>query len=336
MTGIRQTRSQTMGVGLFPTETPRRIVDLASLAEESGYETAWFGDSQSIWREVYVTMGAAAMATSTIRLGTGVSQVVTRHLAVTASAWATLDELTGGRALCGLGTGDSSLRTVGLQPMKLAQLERAVGNLRALWRGEDVADDTGNNHRLAYRQDTSRIPIHIAASAPKIIELSGRIADGVILLVGTNPDFVAAALDTLEKGAKATGRTLDDIHITLWIPTAIEPDGNTARELVRAHVARALARPLPFDLPAGTAEAVAEVQRSYNYYEHLKPGAHHGESVPDTLIPLFAFAGDMTECADQLVELAQLPVDQLAIVPFAPPGGDRAETISRFAQLMRG
>jgi 5,10-methylenetetrahydromethanopterin reductase len=324
----------SMGVGLFPTESPARIRELTHLAEELGYDNVWFGDSQNIWREAYVNMAAAAVGTERITFGTGVTQAITRHPSVLASVWATLHELTGGRAICGIGTGDSSLRTMGLSPMKLAELEATVADLRALFAGEEVTEASSDApFRLNYVDEPRDVPIYIAASAPKITELTGRIADGVILLVGTDPRFVEAGLERLERGAKASGRTLDDLHIVLWTPTAIYPDPAVARDLVRAHVARVIIRPLPAELPADKMDQVTQLRDSYDYYHHLDTAAGHADLVPDDLIPHFALAGTPDECATTVEKLSALPIDQIAIVPFTPPGGDRGETMREFARI---
>lgn len=324
-----------MGVGLFPTESPARIRELTHLAEELDYASVWFGDSQNIWREAYVNMAAASVGTERVVLGTGVSQAVTRHLSVLASMWATMHELTGGRVACGIGTGDSSLRTMGLNPVKLAELEETVDQLRRLFAGKDVAEATSDApYRLNYVDNPRDIPIYIAASAPKITELTGRIADGVILLVGTDKRFVTAGLERLEAGAKASGRTLDDLHIVLWTPTAIHEDPAVARDLVRAHVARVIIRPLPADLPADKMDQITRLRDSYDYYHHLDTAAGHADLVPDDLIPHFALAGTPEECAGTVAKLAALPIDQIAIVPFTQPSGDRGDTMRQFAQIV--
>lgn len=324
----------SMGVGLFPTESPARMRELTHLAEELGYDNVWFGDSQNIWREAYVNMAAAAVGTERIVFGTGVTQAITRHPSVLASVWATLHELTGGRTACGIGTGDSSLRTMGLSPMKLAELEDTVTDLRALFAGNEAIERSSEApFRLNYVDVPRDIPIYIAASAPKITELTGRIADGVILLVGTDERFITAGLERLERGAKASGRTLDDLHIVLWTPTAIHEDPAVARDLVRAHVARVIIRPLPAELPEDKMEQVRQLRESYDYYHHLDTSAGHADLVPDELIPHFALAGTPEECAARVAALSALPIDQIAIVPFTPVGGDRGQTMREFARM---
>jgi 5,10-methylenetetrahydromethanopterin reductase len=322
------------GVGLFPTEPVEQIREYVRLAESLGYEHAWIGDSQNIWRESSVTMGAAAVGTSRIVLGTGVTNAVTRHRSLLASTWATLHEFTEGRAALGIGTGDSSLRTMGLSPLKLAELEHAVAELRTLFRGESVTEPTsGAEFRLSYLSAPIHVPIYIAASAPKILRLAGRIADGVIVLVGTAPEFVAAALDTVREGARESGRELSDLHIVLWTPTAIAEDATAAKDLVRAHVSRVVIRPLPAPVDPALESVIERIRQGYDYYQHMDPQAHHAGMVPDELVDLFALAGTPQDCEARLKQLADLGVDQVSIVPFARPGESRSATIRTFAEI---
>lgn len=329
--------TMSMGVGLFGTEPPARIIELTHLAEELGYDSVWFGDSQNIWREAYVTMGAAAMGTERVVFGTGVTNPVTRHRSVLASTWATLHELMGGRVAFGIGTGDSSLRTMGLNPVKLAELEAYVDDMRKLFRGESAVEpDSGAEYRLNYLSGPVEIPIYIAASAPKILTLTGRIADGCVMLVGTDPTFIKGGLERIEAGAKEAGKTLADIHVVLWTPTAIDEDGGRARDLVRAHVSRVVIRPLPGEIPAEDMAAVERIRESYDYYHHMDTEANHADLVPDSLVDRFALAGTPDECRARVDQLRDLGIDQISIVPFTPPGGDRGRTMRHFADIVRG
>jgi 5,10-methylenetetrahydromethanopterin reductase len=309
--------------------------EYVQLSESLGYEHVWFGDSQNIWRESSTAMGAAAVGTEKIILGTGVTNAVTRHPSLLASTWATLAEYTGGRVALGIGTGDSSLRTMGLKPLKLAELEESIDQLRTLFRGEKVREATsGAEYHLNYLSSPIDIPIYIAASAPKILKMSGRIADGVIVLVGTAPHFIEAALKTIEAGAAEAGKTLDDIHIVLWTPTAIDEDRTKARDLVRAHVSRVAIRPLPAQVEPALEAAIDKIREQYNYYEHMNPEAAHADLVPDELVDLFALAGTPDECAQRLKEIEALGVDQVSIVPFVRPGESRAPTIRTFSEIV--
>jgi 5,10-methylenetetrahydromethanopterin reductase len=326
--------SFSKGVGLFPTEPVDTLREYTHLAESLGYDNVWYGDSQNIWRESSVTMGACAVGTERIIFGTGVTNAVTRHRSLLASTWATLSEMTGGRAALGIGLGDSSLRTMGLKPLKLAELEAAIEELRALLRGEAAREaDSGAEFHLNYLDGPVEIPIYIAASAPKILKMSGRIADGVIVLVGTAPHFIKAALDTIETGAKEAGKELSDLHIVLWTPTAIQDDGREARDLVRAHVSRVVIRPLPAEIDPTLQAQVDKIRESYDYYHHMDTEADHADIVPDELVDLFALAGTPDECRARLEEIKDLGIDQVSIVPFVRPGQSRAGTIRTFADI---
>jgi 5,10-methylenetetrahydromethanopterin reductase len=322
------------GVGLFPTEPVAALRRYVHLAEELGYSNVWFGDSQNIWRESSTVMGACAVGTEKIIFGTGVTNAVTRHPSLLASSWATLHEMTGGRAALGIGTGDSSLRTMGLKPLKLAELESAITDLRTLFRGAPVTEATsGADFRLAYLKEPADIPVYIAASAPKILQMSGRIADGVIVLVGTADHFIQGALDRIEAGARESGRTLDDLHIVLWTPTAIDSDPHKARDLVRAHVSRVVIRPLPAEVDPAMQAAIEKIRENYDYYHHMDTEADHADLVPDDLVDLFALAGTPEECATRLRRIRDLGVDQVSIVPFVSPGDSKDKTIRAFAEI---
>src|SRR5699024_5203640 len=148
------------GIGLFPTESVDVMRSYVQLCERLGYDSVWFGDSQNIWRESSLTMGAAAVVTERIHFGSGVTNASTRQPSVIASFWAALNEYTGGRARLGIGTGDSSLRTMGLKPQKLAELERSVADLRTLFAGGEVAEETsGATYRLSWMPEPQQLPI---------------------------------------------------------------------------------------------------------------------------------------------------------------------------------
>ena len=322
-----------LGLGLFPTEHPKRIVEVAKLAEELGYDNVWMGDSQLIWREVYVNLGAAGLATERITLGQGVTNPLTRHPTVTASALATLSELTGGRVALGIGAGDSSVETFGGRPATLATLEEAVRSIRGLLAGETVEMGTGTA-RLDWAKPVS-VPTYIAGSGPRILGLAGRIADGAIILVGTAIEQVQAAIACIKNAAAEVGRDLekDNFRYVLWAPCSISVDGHAAKDFVKSHVARVLKRPLPFALSDDDQAVVDEVYRQYEYYDHMVVGAKHSDIVPDRLVSKFAIAGTVEECRLQLHDLAErTDLHQVAIIPHTPDPEDRAELVNTFAR----
>jgi 5,10-methylenetetrahydromethanopterin reductase len=331
--------SVQFSLGLFPTEQPRRIVELTRISEELGFSTVYLGDSQMIWREAYVILGAAAMETSRVTLSTGVTNPISRDPAVVAGAFETLDALSGGRTIIGIGTGDSALQTIGRKPAKLAYFEQSIKLIRDLIAGKTVIHpDTQAEVRLTYARPGARIPIYIAVSGPRIHRLAGRVADGAIVLVGTDPTLLAAARRELEAGAAEVGRDLkaDGFKVVCWTPCSIQDDGKAARAAVKAHVSRILKRDLPFPLEPKTMEAVRKIREQYEYYEHMVAGTDHGEIVPDDLVESFAVAGTPAEAREQFERLASSGlVDEIAIIPHSTDQADRERIIRIVGGIIR-
>ncbi|MGE5820198.1 MAG: LLM class flavin-dependent oxidoreductase, partial [Deltaproteobacteria bacterium] len=126
------------GVGLFPTESLQKMIHLAKVTEETGYSHIWVGDSHLIWREAYINMAAMALSTTKVKLGTGVTNPLTRHPSVVASGYATLEEYAPGRMIVGIGLGDSSVETMGMKPAKLSYFENTMRQMRDLFAGREV------------------------------------------------------------------------------------------------------------------------------------------------------------------------------------------------------
>ena len=322
-------RTPKFGLGLFPTESASRMVELARRGENLGYHGLWFGDSHLIWREVYVTMGAAAQATRRVTLGTAVTNPLTRHVTVTASAAFTLHELSGGRTILGIGAGDSGVRTFGGRPARLAELERAIEIIHALHRGETVDAGQGPAHIVGAR--AARIPVYIAGSGPRILDLAGRAADGAIILVGLDERFIRAAVACVHKGARAAGRDPASLRTVLWVPAALVDDAEATRS-VKAHIARIIIRPLPVDLEADDLDVVRAIKASYDYYHHMDTAADHGQHVPDAMVSRFAFTGDPARIRDQVKTAFAAGIDQVAIIPYGTARFDREATIRAFAK----
>jgi 5,10-methylenetetrahydromethanopterin reductase len=328
----------TYGVGLFPIEPLPRMLTLTKLAEEAGFSCAYIGDSQMIWREPYVMLGAAAMVTKHITLATGVTNPITRDLGVLAASWITLRETVGDRLLIGIGAGDSSVETLGKKPSTLANLERSVQILRDLIAGSAVkSPETNSEVRITYAQSGTRIPAYLAVSSPKIHRLAGKIGDGAIVLVGVDPQFLKASRHELEAGAAEAGTTLEarNFRVVCWTPCSILDDGRAARSAVKAHVARVLKRKLPFELDAATMDVVDKIRQQYEYYEHMVVGTHHGEVVTDELVERFAIAGTPKEARDQLERLAASGlVDEIAIIPHTQDPRDRDRIIRLVGEMI--
>ncbi len=320
------------GVGLFPTEPLPKMIHLAKVTEELGYSHIWVGDSHLIWREAYVNMAAIALSTTKVKLGTGVTNPLTRHPSVVASAYATLEEYAPGRTIVGIGLGDSSVETMGMKPAKLSYFEKTMAEMRELLDGKEVQLETGKIHLL--HPCKNKVPIYIAASGPKMLELSGRIADGIIVLVGVADEYIAHARERISAGAQAVGRRAEDINLVLWVPCAVS-DTAPAKDAVKAHVARVVAHPLPYVLDPNEQKVLEEIRKTYDYYHHMDQQANHADVIPDWLVDKFAIAGSVAECRAQIERIKKTGIQQIAIIPYSPPGGSREETIRGFAKAMK-
>ncbi|WP_069816769.1 LLM class flavin-dependent oxidoreductase [Streptomyces sp. TP-A0874] len=210
-----------VGVRIPPCDRADRLVGSVRRAEELGFDQVWFPDSQLLWRDVFTVLTAAALNTERIGLGTAVTNLVTRHPAVVASAARSVAELAPGRFTLGLGVGNSSVAPIGLRPSTGAALREGLGLLRALLSGQEW-DFDGVRSRL--RDPQPDVPIHVAASGPRNLRLAGETADGVILLSGASPKTLAGATARVREGAEAAGRTADEVPLTVSAFCAVTED----------------------------------------------------------------------------------------------------------------
>lgn len=224
-----ETPATKMRVGLRipPCAPVDHLVAATRDAERGGFDQVWFPDSQLLWRDVFAVAAAAAAATSRITLGTAVTNVVTRHPSVIASAARTVAELAPGRFVLGVGVGNSSVAPIGLRPAPSARLRAQLGTIQALLAGHPVDFGAGAVSRL---RDPLPVPIQIAASGPKNLRLAGEIADGVILLSGVSPEPLASAMAQVRAGAASAGR--DGVPMTVSAFCRVTDDlERDAREL---------------------------------------------------------------------------------------------------------
>jgi 5,10-methylenetetrahydromethanopterin reductase len=175
----------------------------AQRAEQRGFDSVWFPDSQLLWRDVYVTLAVAALRTERVMLGTAVTNVETRHPSVLAGAIRTVQELAPNRFVLGVGVGDSALRPLGVAVSSRAELHAKLTAVRQLGRGEAV-DFGGGDVRL--RDAVAPFPVYIAANGPRNLAYAGAEADGVILLSGASSRALERSLGLVRSGAQAAGR----------------------------------------------------------------------------------------------------------------------------------
>ena len=214
-----------------PCAPVTEVASFIGLCEEAGFDGVGMLDSQMLERDVFVSMAAAAMATSKIRIAAAVLNPITRHLSVIASAAKTVAELAPGRAEFWIGRGFSSVQTIGTPPATVRQMRQCVLTLKSLLSGEDVSFG-GATSRM--RHGDAEIPrVIIAAHGPRTIEVAGEVADGVLLQVGIDPGSVDLARQHLETGARRAGRNPAELEMILCATTVIMDDLDEAREAAR-------------------------------------------------------------------------------------------------------
>jgi 5,10-methylenetetrahydromethanopterin reductase len=201
-----------IGLRLPPCLSAAHLAAAAHSAEQAGFDEVWFPDSQLLWRDVFSVASVAALQTSTITLGTAVTNVVTRHPSVIASAARTVGELAPGRFVLGVGIGDSAVHPAGLRQSRGTELRDAIATIRGLLAGEAVSFGPVRS-RL---RDPVRVPIQMAASGPRNLRLAGEIADGVILLSGASLTLVGRAIERVREGAAAAARGTIPITVSAY------------------------------------------------------------------------------------------------------------------------
>jgi 5,10-methylenetetrahydromethanopterin reductase len=314
---------------------PHRTVALAVQAERWGFDGLLLADSENLVGDPYVELALAAQATERLRLGPAVTNPLTRHPAVTASAIATLQVESEGRAVLVFGRGDSAVLQLGIRPATTAELERGLSELQGFLRGEDVELAGGMQARMAWiaTLHPSKVPVAVAATGPRTIFVGVRHAEHVNFTVGADPRRVFWAVGEARRAAEGRG---DGVSLGAFVNFAVNPDLRVARNLVRGSAAifAHYASEGPLDvLPAEDREVVKQIGVTYDERSHGLSSANHAEVLPDEFLDRFAVVGDADHCVDRLLELLQLGLERLVMVPGSRDADPEliAESNARFA-----
>lgn len=317
------------GVALQPVDPIDTFVETVEEIESLGFDELWLTDSSLHARNVYVYLTLASRATTALQLGTAVTNPLTRHPAVTAIAASTVDEVSHGRAVLGIGAGDRPLLSLGLKPAPLAVLEASIDSIRQLWAGKHVDVETsGFVLRDAHMRGAGRsdIPIFMSATGPKTLELAGRVADGVILLAGLHPDGVQWALDHIDRGVDAAGRDARP-RITVFAYGAIDDDEERALDAARSIAAWfPQTAPIYCEMAGLSKDVIAQVQRLYAGGE-FQEAAAAARLLPDDFVHRMALGGNRDRALGHLRNMRELGVDSVTVFPL---GDDRRGTIRAF------
>jgi probable F420-dependent oxidoreductase len=311
-----------------------RTVERAKRAEQLGFDYVWAWDSHVLWQEFYVTFALIGAGTEKLRLGPCVTNPATRDVTVTASAMATLNEITGGRMDVGIGRGDSARRVIGKTPVTVERLEQDSRLIKDLAEGREV-DYDGTPLFLKWSEG-HELPVWFAAYGPKALRACGRTADGLIMQLA-DPYILEWSLRYVREGAEQAGRPFEDIRIQVAAPCYIGDDLAKARDQVRwfpalvsNHVVDLVNRYKTQELPQVLTDYIA-AREGYDYTDHGRTGAEHAEFVTDEVVDRFCVIGTPEQCIVKLKELESLGMTQFNIYSMQEDPGP-AGIIEDFAR----
>jgi len=322
-----------MSLGISPREPISHTVQVVQNAERLGFDSAWIADVQLSMKDCYVALALCAANTSTIKLSTGVTNPVTRHPTTIANGFTALNEVSNGRAIIGIGTGWTGVYSIGLKPAKIAYLEESIRTMNTLCEGGEVAGVDGKPYRMTTA--AGKIPVFVAANQPRILQMCGRVADGVIMMGGANVEFTKWQMDHVRRGAEEVGRDINEIKFDLWANIGISDDRDQARDDVSHWVASQAEtfhkwKYLP-DFLVPFKEDFRRASESYNRLEHMSSHAGHKSVVSLEFTDFVALVGSAEECLERIRTLEELGLNGITLAFRAGAGGRaaRMEEISR-------
>lgn len=306
------------GVVLQTNPPASKVIELARLAEMEGFDYVWTFDSHLLWEEPFVIYSQILATTRKVIVGPMVTNPATRDWTVTASLFATLNEMFGNRTICGIGRGDSAVRVTNGKPTTLATLRDAIHVIRELANGREVSYND-SALRLPWGSK-SRLDVWVAAYGPKALALTGEVGDGFILQLA-DPTIVEWSIRAVRDAAEKAGRDPASVKICVAAPAYVTDDLSHGRDqcrwfggMVGNHVADIVAR--YGEGGAAVPPTLTEYIRGregYDYNQHGKAGNRHAQFVPDEIVDRFCLIGPSSYQIERLQELRALGVDQFAI-----------------------
>ena len=306
-----------IGVVLQCDPPATRTVELAKQAEAAGFSHVWTFDSHVLWQEPFVIYSKILADTERVIVGPMVTNPGTRDWTVTASLFATLNEMYGNRTVCGIGRGDSAVRVLGSRPTTLAELRECVQVIRELGNGREV-HLRDRDLRFAWAPG-SRLEVWVAAYGPKALALTGEVGDGYILQLA-DPDIAAWMIKAVREAAEKAGRDPAAIKFCVAAPAYVGQDLAHQREqtrwfggMVGNHIADIVER---YGSSGAVPTALTDYikgRKGYDYAEHGRAGNTHTDFVPDEIVDRFCILGPVEEHLKRLAELKDLGVDQFAV-----------------------
>ncbi len=304
-----------------------KLMPLIQDIEAAGFHGAGILDSQLLSRDVFVTMGAAAAQTSQLTLFPAVTNPFSRHASVLASAMQTVEELAPNRIKCIIGTGYTSASTIGRKPGTLAQMRESILTMKALLQGQ-IVDFQGTPGKLSFAAGRD-LPVLMAASGPKAIELAGEVADGVLLLVGFAPKIVQAVTECLDRGAKRSGRRAEDLEVIWAVRTAMESTTEEARRQARPTAVHwgisgwsnywlRTAGPTlsTFNIPPAIWNIYPDLSHAQNWDKAIEATAFVPDETIATLCDALGLIGTPDYCVERIMAMTKVGVHKLYMMPL--------------------
>lgn len=342
----------TLGVA-----APRRAGEAAMRAETAGWDGFAVVDSQNLSGDSYVALAMAARDTEKIKIGTGVTNPLTRHPAATASAIASIQRISDGRAVLGIGRGDSSLAHIGRAPAHVDAFEKYLEILQTYLRGDDVPfdeldygaglapgiaslglADSPQASRIAWlRDDDPKVPVEVAATGPKVIAVAARHADRVMLAVGADAKRIAWGIEAVGREREAAGLDPDGISIGAYLNIVVHPDAAAAHRLVRGGLSTfARFSVMHGDIAGPTDEierqVLERIHDAYDMTQHTRADSDQAGLLSPEFVERFAVVGPASVCVERLESLLDLGLDKVMVIgPTLAAARDEAlEAVERF------
>jgi 5,10-methylenetetrahydromethanopterin reductase len=323
-------------LGTFPT--PGRVGELARMAEADGWDGLALTDSQNLSGDVFAALAVAAQATSTLALATGATNPATRHPAVVASAMASIQIESQGRAWLGIARGDSALAYLGRKPMPLVDFEAALSQVQTYLRGQ-IVDQDGFSSRIEWlaRAHVPKVPVSVAATGPRVIQIAARLADGITFSVGADRSRLEPAIDLARRTRSAAG--LEPLRLGAYVNAIAHPDVETARQMVRGRMGvyarfSTMSRSVMDSLSEADRKVAEDLVDSYDLQAHAASGARHEAALADDFVDRFGIVGPSEQVAERLVDLLRLGLDHVIVVGHSrnTPHEVFTESSRRFGQ----
>lgn len=315
---------------------------LAVEVEAMGFDALLCPDTQCLSPEPYGQLSLAAARTTRLFLGTGVTNPVTRDSSVTAGALATLQIESGGRARCGIGRGDSSAAHIGRRNATTAELRTYLEQVRGYLKGETVMrGETASRMRWLEPGELPTVPLDLACTGPATIRMAADLADRVTFAVGSAPERIEWALNTLHARLKETGRDRSTLSVGAYVNLVCDPDEKRAINLGRmisgmvAHFAGMKDSPTEH-LPPQLKELAIRMKSGYDMARHAQNEGEHLQMVDDQFVDWFSICGPPAKCLDRLQALIGLGLDHVNLLggsPVPTPHGARQEAMINQTRL---